>query len=294
MEYGSILPTIRHYHTYYGHEDTEENTGFIIQKNNKFGITDAAGKSVLPIEYDAIIPTEAMREHYTGDYAIIWKNDKCSLVCVPTGKILFPFIYDNIEINVTYDDENDSDSTFIVKENGKYGCVSFEKRQIIESIYDDIAFECYNEINGAGLYCFFILKKDGKMGIYESFNGYVFSVEPIYDECVFLKNEIKMEDRFSVLGKLGMRSVAVRQKDRWGIIDIDPAFGYYFRQFGSYWTNTPYLDDLEFKYTSFEELKQDADAEFRRRYEKYYSPLRIKERIREEYESMGPIVFWGD
>ncbi len=121
------------------------------------------------------------------------------------------------------------------------------------------------------------------MGIYESYSVFVFSVEHIYDECVFLDNKTRISDEFSVLGKLGMRSVAVRQDNRWGILDIEPEDGYYFRQFSQYWKNTPNLNDLEFKYTSLDELKQDADAEFKRRYEKYYSPLRIREIIREEY-----------
>ncbi len=283
VEYGSVTPIIRHYHTYYAQEDTYENTGFIIQKNNKFGITNNYGEIVLPLEYDAIIPSDAMRKDYTGDYAIIRKNGKCSLVCVPTGKLLFPIVYDNIEITVPGDGQLGFDSTIIIKDKDKYGCVSFENRQILDSIYDDIAFEGYYNIVLNALVGFYSLKKDGKMGIYESYSVFVFSVEHIYDECVFLDNKTRISDEFSVLGKLGMRSVAVRQDNRWGILDIEPEDGYYFRQFSQYWKNTPNLNDLEFKYTSLDELKQDADAEFKRRYEKYYSPLRIREIIREEY-----------
>lgn len=50
-----------------------------------------------------------------------------------------------------------------------------------------------------------------------------------------------------------MHYIAAKLEGKWGIIDIDPE------------DYNPNLKDLDFKYNSVEELKQDADAEFKRR-----------------------------
>lgn len=272
MEFDSITPIIRQEHTFMGSEDTFEINGFIINRGNKYGITNILGEIVLPIEYEEITPSEAMERNYTGDYAIIRKNGRCSLVYVPTGKIMFQSSFEDIIVKDTSNEYDSRDSTFLIKENGKYGFLTFNKR-LLDSIYDEIIFECecksffdYND----RLYYIFTLHKDGKIGIYEYLydysdrEEYSFYVEPIYDECILLYN------RYAVVNQRGMYYVAVRRNDKWGILDIEPAYATYFPSSSCYWRDRPNLVDLEFKYFSIEELKQDADEEFERRFHKYY------------------------
>jgi hypothetical protein len=163
-------------------------------------------------------------------------------------------------------------STYLVKENGKYGCIDFERKPILPSVYDAIEFKL--EIDSYGYHYKMLLYKDGKVGTYEycnyrsDCNNYnvlelVFSIEPEYDECVFLNN------KKAVTNFAGMSYVAVRRNDKWGIIDNKPAGLYYYYDFDDRWRNNPNLKELDFKYNSLEELKDDADNEFERRHDKY-------------------------
>lgn len=138
--------------------------------------------------------------------------------------------------------------------NGKYGFATFEKGQILDTIYDAISFKWWaNEVAKA---YYIIMQKDGKMGFYEyrfkyEYGECVFSSEPIYEKCVFLKNENAETDYY------GMFFVAVKLNKKWGILDMKPGY-----------SSIPNLEDLEFKYDSLKELKQDVDAEFKRRHNK--------------------------
>jgi hypothetical protein len=125
-----------------------------------------------------------------------------------------------------------------------------------------------------------LLYKDGKVGTYEycnyrsDCNNYnvlelVFSIEPEYDECVFLNN------KKAVTNFAGMSYVAVRRNDKWGIIDNKPAGLYYYYDFNDRWRNNPNLKELDFKYNSLEELKDDADNEFERRHNNYINSRRF-------------------
>lgn len=273
-----IIPNLLWCHTYNGSYDTISINNLIIKKNKKYGIVGLDGKIVLPADYDLIVSTDALKKDTTGNIGIIWKDRKCSLVCMDNGKILEPFKYDDIIVN----DSNSNDwlmySTYLVKENGKYGCIDFNREVILPTIYDFIEFKL--ECDSNGYHHKMLLYKDRKIGTYEYCNfrhmtsnsheiELEFTVEPDYDECVFLKN------RGAVNSLIGMSYIAVRKGDKWGIIDNTPASATYYPADETYWRNNPNLKDLEFKYNSLEDLQNDADAEFSRRYKKYERPHMI-------------------
>ena len=254
-----------------GHDETSINN-VIIRKSKKYGIADLSGKILLPVEYDLIEPTDAVQGNVTGNIGIVWKNGMCSLVWMATGVILEPFKYEDIIVNKANCSTWLMYSTYLVKENGKYGCIDFERKPILPSVYDAIEFKL--EIDSFGYHYKMLLYKDGKAGTYEycnyrsDCNNYnvlelVFSIEPEYDECVFLNN------KKAVTNFAGMSYVAVRRNDKWGIIDNKPTGLYYYYDFDDRWRNNPNLKELDFKYNSLEELKDDADNEFERRHDKY-------------------------
>jgi len=262
---------------YCGH-DTITINNVIIRKNNKYGIVSLDGKIILPIEYDMITPTEAIQGNKTGVIGIVWKDGKCSFVWMSNGEILEPFKYDDIIVNSASGHTWLMNSTFLVKEQGKYGCVDFNRKHILPSIYDSIDFHL--EIDCHGYHYKMLLYKDGKVGTYEYCNyrselkNYVvietvFSIDPEYDECVFLKH------KDSVTSFTGMSYVAVKKDNKWGIIDNKPAGLNYYYDFDDHWRNNPNLKDLDFKYNSLEELKDDADNEFERRHDKYINRHRF-------------------
>ena len=118
-----------------------------------------------------------------------------------------------------------------------------------------------------------MLYKDGKIGTHEYCkyysrqNGIIeldFAIPPEFDECVFLKNNK------SVNSFIDMSYVAVRKNNTWGIIDNTPANSTYFIYNVYDWKNSPNICDLEYKYNSLDELKEDADTEFHKRIDKYF------------------------
>ena len=262
---------------YCGHDRTTINN-VIIKKNKKYGIVDLEGKIILPLEYDLITPTKAIQGNKSGVVGIIWKDGNCSFVWMSNGNILEPFKYEDIIVNNADGLTWRMCSTYLVKEKGKYGCVDFERKPILPSIYDAIDFKL--DIDSYGYHYKMLLHKDGKVGTYEycnyksELNNYneieiVFSVEPEFDECVFLKH------KDAITNFAGMSYVAVRKKDKWGIIDNKPRGLYYYYTFDDSWRNSPNLKMLEFKYNSLEELKNDADAEFERRRMHYNEQHRV-------------------
>ena len=207
------------------------------------------------------------------------------------GNILEPFKYEDIIVNNADGLTWRMCSTYLVKEKGKYGCVDFERKPILPSIYDAIDFKL--DIDSYGYHYKMLLHKDGKVGTYEycnyksELNNYneieiVFSVEPEFDECVFLKH------KDAITNFAGMSYVAVRKKDKWGIIDNKPRGLYYYYTFDDSWRNSPNLKMLEFKYNSLEELKNDADAEFERRrmhYNEQHRAFCYNDNTKEDLES---------
>ena len=269
-----IIPNLCRYYSSY---EEQIINNVIIKRNKKYGISSLNGKQVLPIEYDLIVPTLARNKTKIGDIGIVWKDKKCTLVRMSDGIILGPFKYEDIIVN---DMEKCSlliNSTYMIKEQGKIGCVDFFLKTILPPVYDSIVFNYSYDYYGYHYYM--ILYQEGKVGSYEYFFNYnwrtddggsievglEFFVEPEYDECVFLNN------KNAVLNSLQMSFVAVRKGNKWGILDNTPASSSYFfyDKEELYLANTQNYEDLDFKYDSLEALKKDADSEFKRRFEKY-------------------------
>ena len=275
-----IIPNIQWQHTYNGSYDTKVINNLIIKFHGKYGIISLDGKIILSTQYDLITTTEAMDKDTTGNVGIIWNGGKCTLVRMTDGKIDEPFRYEDIIVNKVNSNNWLMSSTYLVKENGKYGCISFNGDPILEPIYDYIDFKLEEDVYG--YHYKMMLYKDGKVGTYEycnhrdSFAGaplieLEFTVSPEYDECVFLRN------KNSVANFIGMSYIAVRKGGKWGIIDNTPASSTYFPVDETHWYDKANLKDLRFIYNSLQELKDDADAEFARRYTKYCRPHMVLE-----------------
>ena len=262
-EYDSIIPIMVDEEAADPSYKTTKVVGYIIKKGGKYGIANCKGKIVVPLEQESISQTEIQRHWETGNYCKIWQNGKCNLFCISSEKILFPSIYDNI---ITMGSIA-GDSVLLLKKKEKLGCFTFDEGEILDCLYDNINVK--GGCNEDSKRYFIILTKNKKKGVYEycdssNYGKYEFYVTPLYDECVFLKNQQ------AVANYCGMYYVAVRLNEKWGILDVEPAWATYFPEARSEWHNCPNLKDLEFKYSSLEELKKDADAEFKRRFDKYY------------------------
>ena len=261
----SLIPPI--YDSVDGHGDRN-----IVSLNGKYGIIDNDAKEVLPIKYEMIIPL--------GDsYFKVKMGGKWSLGFLHHG-IIYPNIFDDISFLSEHEQWLD---IFLVKAKDNFGCINNKGELILPIDYDkvklDSSFYTPRVIS-------ILTYKDGKVGfcVVSYFYSekycckrtgnhnfeYIYYVEPQFDECVLQRISR------SVLGSYYMHYAAVRKGGKWGILDQTPRnLTYFANDINLEDVNEPNWEDLNYKYNSFEELKEDTKDEFDRRVRKYLRPWTI-------------------
>lgn len=255
----------------------------IIASRDTYGIIDDDNNIILPTDYQEISILE-------DKYIRVKNKNGYSLGCATDGKI-YNEVFDRICLL-----ENDYDSNSIldfvlVEKNGNQGCISLSKGEVkIPIEYDKIELVSVNRHYPEIVSVCFLLYKDEKVGYCEfgyyyietdfdiilgsSYKGpieYSYFVEPNFEECILLTNE------YGVLNNYCMHYAAVRKGNKWGILDQKPRdITYQAINLNLKSEHMPNYEDLDFKYVSIEDLKTDADNEFKRRYNKYYHPWTIR------------------
>ena len=247
----------------------------IVVLDGKYGIVDSSGNIILPIEHKEIVP---LGENYFK----VKTEGGWSLGYMHHG-IIYSGIYDNISL---FEDNGFMDA-FSIEKNKLYGCINdkgkilipceFERIELYSTFYNprNYSFRIYKngKVGFCDVSCFYsdyiICKRTGSYDF-----EYVFIVAPVYEECELNRNNK------SVLNGYYMHYAAVRRNGKWGILDQKPRrLTYHAIDANLEDENEPNLTDLDFKYDTLEDLKNDADYEFQRRYDKYYKPWELyKER----------------
>ena len=232
--------------------------GLLAMCRNRYGIISIYGEVLLPIEYDRIKLLSTQDEFTNYEYVIIERNALFSVANILTGELLFPLEYSDVKPFLPISDFWLTDVSFTLMKNGKYCCMNINGSTILDLEYESITFE-YTEIADTLAYIYFISKnnKNGimmmcKNNMLKGYGGdeYRIYVEPQYDECVllYLTDICKETVRFYF---------AVRQFDRWGILDqIDYEYN---------WDRNLNYENLTFPYQSLNELKDNAKKEIVRR-----------------------------
>lgn len=271
-KYESIFPVILSIGGYNNKENKLSN--IIVKRNGKYGLIDVNGKIFLPLEYDFIEPTKATGLRGTiGEFGLIWKNGKCTLINLTNGEILNTIQFDKIEIsNYPLDELYAFEANLLVQKEGKLGFFTLQMSEIVPIIYDKI--EVKYEILVDGCQETLILRIGDKVGIHV-YMHYVFpgtggesyslfaDITSEYDECVFIKNGHSVNEYKELI------FFAVRKNENWGLLDVHP--------FVIPVMYVPYADsdyepnyeNLEFKYDSLNSLMKEFDKEFKNRYAKY-------------------------
>ena len=256
--------------------DTIEKGGqdtFVVSKAGMCGIIDGGGTEILPLYYEDIV--------FLGEeYYKVMKKD-----CWSLGRLHNPVVfkekYDEISLISKYEKWID---IFLVKVGNKCGCVNNKSELLLSFVYDRI--ELGPSLINPKVYSL-ITYKDNKVGFFyiayfysndyyskktKSHNfEYVYCVEPQFDECWLFD-----WNKDSVLDHYNIHYAAVRKGNKWGILDQKPRdITYKAIDINLEDEYEPNFSDLEFKYNSLVELRQDADNEFQRRLEKYYHPYSI-------------------
>ena len=152
-----------------------------VLENNKWGVIDNKGNTVISLNYDemVVIPDEN-KDLFICTYDINYDNEtyKTKVLNKDNNEIFTEYenvkpVENNDGSNVWYEK-----NCLIFSKDGKYGLINFEGKVLLEPIYDKIYAL-------PGIENSIIIEKDNKKGLVNSSAGQVI-IEPIYTEIVSL------------------------------------------------------------------------------------------------------------
>lgn len=144
----SIMAIINEVQLHYKVEEISEYKYFTLEQNQKYGVIDRNGNIVIEAEYEAVqIPNPSkaifvcVKEYNenTKEYETVVYNEK--------KEVLLPN-YKNVQAISIYTNVNSTPyekSVLTYKENGKYGLINLEGKQITKPVYDEISSINYKE-----------------------------------------------------------------------------------------------------------------------------------------------------
>lgn len=144
----SIMAIINEVQLHYKVEEISEYNYFTLEQNQKYGVIDKNGNIVIEAEYEAVqIPNPSkaifvcVKEYNenTKEYETVVYNEKKEVLLSNYKNVQAISIYTNV--NLTPYEK----SVLTYKENGKYGLINLEGKQITKPVYDEISSINYKE-----------------------------------------------------------------------------------------------------------------------------------------------------
>lgn len=144
----SIMAIINEVQLHYKVEEISEYKYFTLEQNQKYGVIDRNGNIVIEAEYGAVqIPNPSkaifvcVKEHNedTKEYETVVYNEKKEVLLSNYKNVQAISIYTNVN-STPYEK-----SVLTYKENGKYGLINLEGKQITKPVYDEISSINYKE-----------------------------------------------------------------------------------------------------------------------------------------------------
>ena len=144
----SIMAIINEVQLHYKVEEISEYKYFTLEQNQKYGVIDRNGNIVIEAEYEAVqIPNPSkaifvcVKEYNenTKEYETVVYNEKKEVLFSNYKNVQSISIYTNVN-SIPYEK-----SVLTYKENGKYGLINLEGKQITKPVYDEISSINYKE-----------------------------------------------------------------------------------------------------------------------------------------------------
>lgn len=178
----------------------EENV-LKVQKDNKTGLINLEGKELLPCEYDEITTLIG-----TKNSLLLKQGDKYGLAD-DKGSVVIPVEYEEIMAMGT-----DYQEGYIIKKDGKYGVIGFDKQSILEPKYEEV-----KPVTGNNMY---VVKEDGTLKLIQKSGETVLdkgfnNITDIHEQNIVVENK----------GKYGILNTAGETKVEPTYEEIQYAFG---------------------------------------------------------------------
>lgn len=144
----SIMAIMNEVQLHYKVEEISEYNYFTLEQNQKYGVIDKNGNIIIEAEYEAVqIPNPSkaifvcVKEYNenTKEYETVVYNEKKEVLLSNYKNIQSISIYTNVN-STPYEK-----SVLTYKENGKYGLINLEGKQITKPVYDEISSINYKE-----------------------------------------------------------------------------------------------------------------------------------------------------
>ena len=144
----SIMAIINEVQLHYKVEEISEYNCFALEQNQKYGVIDKNGNIVIEAEYEAVqIPNPSKAifvcvkkyNENTKEYETVVYNEKKEVLFSNYKNVQSISIYTNVN-STPYEK-----SVLTYKENGKYGLINLEGKQITKPVYDEISSINYKE-----------------------------------------------------------------------------------------------------------------------------------------------------
>ena len=152
----------------YNIEEISEYNYFVLRENEKFGVIDKQGNTIIEAIYDDVKipnPGKAVFICYEGQNTKVMNQNKEQIYTEYNN--ITPLILKNVSTNLRYEK-----SVLKYEKDGKYGIISIDGKKITNPVYEEIDTLQYKEGE-------FVIKKDNKYGVM-NMNGYVI-INPEYD-----------------------------------------------------------------------------------------------------------------
>ena len=190
--------------------DSKQNVWFEdnllrVKKNNKYGLIDFSGKTVLACEYDAVYSLKGVTENI-----IVEKEGKLGLVN-SKGQTILNTEYSNIQILK----EGYKSEYLVANVEGKFGIISTSGTIILETKYDEIKYLNSNET--------YAIKLDGTTQLVNSKGEVLQTSEG--EEYVYAKGENVIVSKD---GKFGIEKLTGEQVIAYDYEDLNYTFSIYY------------------------------------------------------------------
>jgi hypothetical protein len=167
---------------------------FITSKDGRYGLTNANGKVIIPLQYELIT-----YPFVNTNLLIVTKNSKKGLLSL-NGKLVLEIDCDEITTG--------HDESYLVKRNGKYGVLSKEGVWLLPAAYELLTPAAYSDNYSLS---FLLAKKNGKKGVIEITKNKQ-QLEFVYDDLIGFGRNLRGVEIF--------RDYIIAIKDgKYGMID---------------------------------------------------------------------------
>ena len=175
---GGIFVYNKYINKNYTVESIERQLYFIFYEDEKYGVIDSKGNTIINPIYEMVIIPNPSKDVFIGyldynpqneEYKTEVLNSKAEKILTKYEQVL-PLVFKDATTDVPYEK-----SVLMYKENGKYGIINFKGKKITKPIYDSIESLLYKE--GC-----LLVKQEGKYGVI-NINGKQM-VEIKYDSIV--------------------------------------------------------------------------------------------------------------